>query len=287
MTFTFMTSLFLLFFISGLTSQKVSAYQIFNGKGKKVQFEEMISNIIETEVLLFGEIHNDPIIHWLQYESLLAIGKKRKLVLGAEMFEADNQQGLNQYLLDEISKDSMAKVVRLWNNYDTDYKKLVEFAKEKKIPFIATNVPRKYANKVFKNGFEVLDTLPNDEKAWIAPLPIKYDGELECYKSMMEMDMGGHSPTENFPKAQAIKDATMTHFILKNRLPNTMFIHFNGTYHSDNYQSIFWYLKEGKEEIKCKTISAIQQKQVSKLDKEHLGKADFIICVDEDMTTTY
>jgi len=39
--------------------------------------------------------------------------------------------------------------------------------------------------------------------------------------------------------------------------------------------------------LKIATISTISQEDISKLDKENLGKADFIICVDEDMTTTY
>jgi len=39
--------------------------------------------------------------------------------------------------------------------------------------------------------------------------------------------------------------------------------------------------------LKIVTISTVSQKNIHQLDKEHIGKADFIICVDEDMTNTY
>ena len=98
--------------------------------------------------------------------------------------------------------------------------------------------------------------------------------------------MGGHSG-ENLPKAQAIKDATMAHFILKYYQPGSLFIHFNGSYHSENHEGIVWYLQKAKPALKISTIQVVSQKDVTKLLAENKGKADYIICVDEDMTNTY
>ena len=138
---------------------------------------------------------------------------------------------------------------------------------------------------VAKGGFSALDTLSAKEKSWIAPLPIAYDPELPGYKNMLAM-MGGHSG-ENLPKAQAIKDATMAHFILKYYQPGSLFIHFNGSYHSENHEGIVWYLQKAKPALKISTIQVVSQKDVTKLLAENKGKADYIICVDEDMTNTY
>jgi hypothetical protein len=66
-----------------------------------------------------------------------------------------------------------------------------------------------------------------------------------------------------------------------------VFVHYNGAYHSDYYEGIGWYLKHYAPQLKVMTITTVSQKDLKKLDKEHLGKADFIICVDEDMTGTY
>jgi len=130
-----------------------------------------------------------------------------------------------------------------------------------------------------------LEKLSDEEKSWMAPLPIAYDKDLPGYVKMLEM-MGDHA-NENLPKAQAIKDATMGYFILQNLKPNTVFVHYNGTYHSDNFDGINWYLKQGKPAIKMMTIATVSQKDISNLEKENLKLADFIIVVDEDVTKTF
>ncbi|RYD95137.1 MAG: iron-regulated protein, partial [Sphingobacteriales bacterium] len=161
---------------------------------------------------------------------------------------------------------------------------LVDFAKEKKIKFVAANIPRRFASQVYKQGFEALNALTPQEKTWIAPLPIAYDATLPGYVAMLEMS-GGHGG-DNLPKAQAVKDATMGYFIAQNLVAGSVFIHYNGTYHSDNYEGINWYLKKLKPQVKIVTIAAVSQKDLDKLEAEHLNKADFIIVVDEDMTKT-
>ena len=179
----------------------------------------------------------------------------------------------------------MDSSARLWKNYKTDYKPLVDFAKDKKINFIATNVPRRYASLVFKKDLVALDSLSALEKSWIAPLPIEFDINLPGYKGMMSMQ-GGHAG-EKMPKAQAIKDATMAYFINKNRKENSIFVHYNGTYHSDNYEGINWYLRKLDADIQIVTIAMVEQKDITKLEAEHYNKADFILVIDEDVTKTY
>jgi uncharacterized iron-regulated protein len=271
--------------VSSAWSQDKKPYQLFDKKGKKTTYSKLLKNAENTEVVLFGEYHNNAIIHWLQLELTKDLAQKKPLVLGAEMLEADNQKQVDQYLKGEINQKQLDSTSRLWSNYKTDYKPLVDFAKDNKLSFIATNVPRRYASTVFKKGIEELENLPDEEKVWIAPLPIAYDANLPGYAGMMKM-MGEHT-SPNMPKAQAIKDATMAHFIMKNLQPNAVFVHYNGTYHSDNFEGIYWYLKKSKPEIKIVTIATVEQKDVSKLEKEHLNKADFIIVVDEDVTKTY
>ena len=112
-----------------------------------------------------------------------------------------------------------------------------------------------------------------------------YDSTLPGYVNMVKM-MGGHGGS-NMPKAQASKDATMAYFILKNIRPGTLFIHFNGAYHSENYDGINWYLKKKSPELRIGTITTVSQKDIRKLLEENKNKADYIICVDEDMTGTY
>ena len=268
-----------------LNAQYKKPYQLFDKNGKKVAYTKLLKATLKTQVVLFGEYHNNSVAHWLQIELTKDIAQKKTVVLGAEMIEADNQKQLNQYLKGEIDQKKLDSTTRLWPNYKTDYKPLVDFAKENKFDFIATNIPRKYASLVFKKGLEELQTLTDEEKLWMAPLPIDFDINLPGYQGMMAMQ-GAHAG-DKMPKAQAIKDATMAYFINKNLIPNAVFIHYNGTYHSDNFEGISWYLKKYNPILEIVTISCVEQKDISKLEKDNYNKANYILVIDEDVTKTY
>ena len=274
----------LVFTAHAVFSQAIS-HVIYTAKGKEVSYKKMMKALSEKDIILFGELHNNPISHWMQYEITSDLSKSKNLILGAEMFEADNQLPLNDYVASDISYKELDSLARLWPNYKTDYAPLVDFAKENELEFVATNIPRRYARLVHKNGFEALDSLSAEEKGWIAPLPVPFDSELATYRKIL-VDMGDHGSPE-LVKAQAIKDATMAHFILKNYKKDHVFIHYNGAYHSDFYEGILWYLKQDRNDVKYGTISTVSQDDVSQLSKKNYNKADFIICVDSDMTKTY
>jgi hypothetical protein len=138
---------------------------------------------------------------------------------------------------------------------------------------------------VHRGGFSALDTLTSEEKNWIAPLPILYDSLLPMYQEILVM-MGEHG-TPELVKAQAIKDATMAYFITQNWSMSKLFLHFNGAFHSNYYEGIGWYVDKYNSAIQSKTISTVTQEDIGKLLDENLGMADFIICVDEDVTETY
>lgn len=274
------------------TSQSLPAYLIFTGKGEKVDFTQLVEQVSHYDVVLFGELHDNPIAHWLQLELTIALHQQfgDKLVMGAEMFETDNQLIIDEYMAGLITQKRFEEEVRLWNNYKTDYKPLLEFAKEKNLRFIASNIPRRYASIVSSGGFESLLQLSAEAKRYIAPLPVDYDAELPGYKAMLSMmgmpGKGGPDP-QNFPKAQAIKDATMGWSIVKNLETGQKFIHYHGTYHSNNYEGIVWYLKKYKPTLSSTTIATVLQADVLLLDESNKNLADFIIVVPERMTRTY
>ncbi len=268
------------------------AYFLYDSDGKAVKYQKMISAAARADVVFFGELHDNPVSHWLEYEVTADLYRSAgaSLVLGAEMFEADNQLLLDEYLAAKYEADKFEAEVKLWKNYKTDYKPLVEFARKNGLPFIATNVPRRYASMVSRRGLETLDSLSAEAKRYIAPLPIEYDPEVKSYKGMMTMfDMPGMAGrhNDNLPKAQAIKDATMAHFIAENLAPGKMVIHFNGAYHSDNYSGILHYLNLYRPGLKIVTITTVLQDSITTLDDEHKGKADFIIAVPNSITRTY
>lgn len=282
---TVLFTLALLFSLSAFAQNK-AAYVIYNHKGKKVSYKKMLKTLKGSDIVLFGELHNNAIAHWLEYEVAVDLAAERELVMGAEMIERDNQEALDQYLKGEIDDEGLDTLARLWSNHKTDYAPLVDFAKEKGLPFIGTNIPRRFANDVYRmGGFEALDALSAKEKEWVAPLPIAFDPELPTYKEILTM-MGDHGSPE-LVMAQATKDATMAYSILSNYKAGQLFLHYNGAFHSDKYEGILWYLKRQEPNLNYSTISTVNQDDVFELLEENKAKADFIICVDSNMTTTY
>jgi uncharacterized iron-regulated protein len=270
-------------------SQNAVPFKIYNTKGKKTSYKKLLKKAAGSDVVFFGEEHNNTLAHWLELkltEDLYA-RKNGKIILGAEMFERDNQEPLTRYVEGKIDHKQLDSLARLWPNYQKDYKPLVDFARKQKLEFIATNIPRRYASLVYKKGFEALDSLPEKEKKWIAPLPIAYDAELSQYRKMLEMmKQHGHS-NPNLPKAQAVKDATMAYSIARHLKPGYTFIHYNGSYHSAFDQGIIWYLKRLKPGIKILTIEVVSQDDIGKLDDEYKGTADFIIVTDNKFPKSY
>ncbi len=278
----------LLLTTSFLAAQK-PAYTLFNQKGKETKYKKMADACKDADVVLFGELHNNPIAHWLQYELTRDLYNVlgNKLVLGAEMFEADGQLIMDEYFAGMIDTKKFEDEMRLWNNYKTDYKPLLEFARDSGLRFIATNIPRRYASIVHKMGADTLHSLSDLAKTYMMPLPLLYDTTKQAYSSLTAGGpMGGHGST-GLRDAQAIKDATMAHFILKNLEPGETFLHFNGAYHSDNFESIGYFLQKASPGLRIITISTAEQPSVLKLEDENSGKADFIIAVPETMTKTY
>lgn len=142
-------------------AQEKNAYTLFDAQGNRVDYTQMMDVLERQDVVFIGEIHNCPIAHWMEYEIVKDLYDRHgdRLMIGAEMFERDNQLILDEYLAGMITPERFNAEAKLWPNYKTDYSPIVEFAKEHKIPFVATNVARRYANMVAKGGFEALDGL--------------------------------------------------------------------------------------------------------------------------------
>lgn len=268
------------------------AYVIFDAKGKPIVYGTMLKRLEAADVVLFGEQHNNSLAHWLEWELLrdLTTAMPGTYALGLEMFEADDQLILNEYLRGQIKESYFLKEAKVWDNYRTDYRPLIEWAKQHNIPVWATNVPRRYAHVVAYHGLAILDSLPAQAKAWMAPLPITIDQELRSYSQMREMMEGSHGQgmeATNFVAAQALKDATMAHFIVQALEQKSKLIHYHGSFHSDYHQGIVWYLRRLRPGLRLLTISCVEQEQLKKLEEVHQEKADFIIVFPAGMHKSY
>jgi uncharacterized iron-regulated protein len=277
-----------------LHAQDKPAYRIVDANGKKTTWAKAVAQAKASEAVCFGELHNNPIAHWLELELVRDLaGGGKTVTVGMEMYERHQQPWLDRLYSGSTTLDAMQDSAGMWPNFATDYKPIVAYSLEnKQVKVVATNVTRKYASMVAKKGPQSLDTLSAAEKSQFAPLPLTIDYELACYKEMAAM-MAGHGGSmkpEHFVAAQALKDATMAHFLLAARHPtdkNEVLVHFNGSFHSDRKEGIVWYLKRAQPTLNVLTITVIEQESLDQLEPDNKGLADFIIIVPARMTKTY
>jgi uncharacterized iron-regulated protein len=111
-----------LMIITTASRNEKSPYQIYTAKGKKADYGDLLKAAQNADIILFGELHNNPVCHWLEYELTKDLYEIRKenLMLGAEMFERDNQLLLNEYISKMIRKKDFEAEAKLWKNYKTD-----------------------------------------------------------------------------------------------------------------------------------------------------------------------
>ena len=279
---------FILFFLwNPVAAYAQQVYRIFNAQGEQVSFLDLMKETQHKSHVFFGELHNNPIAHYFQLEMAKALHAEfgENLQLGAEMFEADNQLILDEYLQGRIGEKQFEAECKLWPNYQTDYKPVVEFAKAEGLDFIATNIPRRYANAVYHGGLQALMEFSDKAKAYMAPLPISIDTTLSSYQEIQAMS-AGHSGGHML-EAQAIKDASMAYFILQHSKPGKVFLHLNGSYHTTKNEGIIAYLQAQIAQEKILSITSVEQDQVDQLEEQNKNLADYILCVDADMTKTH
>jgi len=287
-----LTSLLLLFITPLTKAQNKPAYQLFSNNGEIADYNEMIKELAKNDMVFFGEYHNNPISHWIQFEISKSFYdlKGSNLLFGAEMFESGNQLVINEYLKGFYSEDKMIpEITQLWSNYKTDYKPLLDFAKDSSLRFIATNIPRRYASMINKKGMEALKELSPEALELIGPDLEKYfDPTVKAYAEMAEM-MGGHVPDNmlNIQTAQAAKDATMAHFAVKNFSAGDLLFHFNGSYHSNYEQGIIWWINKIQPGLKIKSITTVSQSDWNEMTESEIAAiANYIIVVADNMTQT-
>lgn len=264
------------------------AYQFFSNEGKKLDFKDVLKIAKKADVTFFGELHNNSIAHWLQLQVLKEMAASNpEIVLAAEFFERDDQLNIDEWFADKMTEKNFESEAKLWNNYKTDYRPLMQFSKEHQLKFIASNVPRKYASLVSRSGIASLDSLSTDAKAYMAKLPFEIDMTMPGYVAMKDMMHGGPMNTDFMVQAQALKDATMAESLFSTISEGYKILHINGSYHSKDGEGILWYLKKEFPDLEMLNIHTVTQDQLDSLNPDYKKSGKIILVLPSDSHESY
>ncbi|MGE0084367.1 MAG: ChaN family lipoprotein [Desulfococcaceae bacterium] len=286
-------------------------YRVYRGNGNAAGLADIVIASENADVIFIGESHGDPAAHFLEEEIFREIycsfrrqEDARPVVLSMEMFERDVQPVMDEYLADLISERHFTESARPWHSYRRDYRPLVEFAKENRIPVIAANAPGRYVNRVSRLGSAALNDLPPSAKGWLPPLPYataspgyrekfkKFWDESE--KKRTEMKEKGHKmsevsagPKEQFQfeallAAQSLWDASMAHAISLGLKENSrpLILHVNGQFHSAQGMGIPEHLLRYCPDVRILTVTILPVAGFPEFQAEVRGAGDFVILTD-------
>jgi uncharacterized iron-regulated protein len=216
----------------------------------------------DNDVIFLGELHGNPGAHRAELEFLRYLqATDRPLALATEQFERDVQVHVDAYLAGKITEDEFLKKSRPWPNY-ADYRPLIEFCKEHKIPVIAGNIPRPLASRVFKEGPEAVEKFTADEKSWSAT---KLNANPGAYRDKFMEVMGGadgHSDNlERMYAAQCIKDDTMAESVSNwlKATPKGRVLHINGNFHTAGGLGVPEKLEALLPDVKMAIVTCIER----------------------------
>jgi uncharacterized iron-regulated protein len=263
--------------------------------GRWVGFDALVRRASAADLVFFGEQHDDPVTHAAELALLAGVAERRpNIVLSLEMFERDVQDPLDAYLQGRSTEAVFLAAARPWERYTTDYRAMVELARARGWPVVASNAPRRLASAVSRAGIQVLDTVPAADRRWLAAAhdcPRDDDYFRRFAEQMKDHGSGGPSPstdsaalarmTNRFYDAQCVKDEAMGDAVAaawRRAGRGAIVVHYDGAFHSDFGLGTTARARRRAPGARTLVVSAVP---VPSLDSiavgPHRAKADFVI----------
>ncbi|MBS9997189.1 ChaN family lipoprotein [Vibrio alginolyticus] len=223
---------------SHATSAEVTSfydYQLYTPSGEHIALSKLPIELQQADVILIGEWHTHAGVHRFQTDMLKQLTSyDRSLALSMEQFNRDKQPVVDAYLRGEIGEQYLMKQANAWPNYESDYRPLVEFAKQKNLPVIAANAPKSIVRCIGRQGLDYINKLDDDQRMFIAQA-INTGSSPYKEKFMASMHHGKPEQTEKQFAAQVTWDETMAESIVSylDDNPGAQVVHVAGKFHTE------------------------------------------------------
>jgi uncharacterized iron-regulated protein len=186
-------------------------------------FQEVVDSLVDVQVVVLGEEHDDLLAHRFQVELVEALHEKRpELTLALEMVERDHQEALDQYLTGSIDVRTFVDEVRSEERGQKTFERhslpLINLAKRLGIKVIAANAPRTYVRAARIEGYEYLESLPEETRR-LYDMPAQLDAGPYRRRVEQLMQSNGvvleQEQVDAFMRAQEMWDQTMARSVIE------------------------------------------------------------------------
>lgn len=237
-----------------------------------VTLSELADALVGYDVVFFGEIHRHSGIHLQELELLRALTERDPhWILSLEQFERDVQGVVNDYLAGRVGEHALIEQGRAWDNYQTSYRPLLEYAREHREPVIAAEAPTWSIVCIGQYGPEILDQFTPVERAWVASdLHLTRDAYRDKYMEFQSGSAshgGGGATTaeaqlkaERSFAAQAARDDTMAESIVlaRHQYPGRKVLHLTGDFHAEGFLGTVTRLELRDPTLRIAVIDPVQ-----------------------------
>jgi len=251
--------------------------------GADLTLEALVAELAKADVAFLGEAHDDETTHRLELEIYrrLVDAREGRVVLALEMFSRDAQGVLDQYLAGSIDEAKFLAESHPWGNYRLSYRPLVELARERGLPVVASNAASSVQRKVAFGGEEAWKALTDEEKGLVAT---ELFPPTEEYWRRVENATRSHRgmlPTEGARvySTQSLWDNTMGESVARALAahPGWLVLHVNGGFHSEWHDGTVRQVALRAPQATIRTVAITPVRQPEAVDASSLpNSADWI-----------
>jgi len=246
--------------------QGAEANQIYSTQEQRyVAVAEFVGACQDSDILIFGENHDDRIHHQNQENYLSLIKFFKPISVNMEFISFDQQQFLDQYQTETLSEDDFLNSIG-WGGLPFEfYRPLIQLGFDSKGTF-GINAPKSLTQKISKSG---LNSLSIDE---LSLLPPDFELGQDLYRQRFRetMTQGGHQLPEdklqNYFAAQSVWDESMAFHTLQNYAANTLSVIIVGNFHVEHQLGLSHRLQVRAPRLK--TLSIVQLNITNMTDRE-------------------
>lgn len=197
--------------------------------------KEFWSQALEADVLYLPEVHDNERHHAMQLAVLKGLHERGEpVILAMEMFNLDQQEGLDRWQAGRLSLDAFLESVnwqKSWGGYTKTYETIIRAAESRDIPVVAMNAPRSVVKAVSQG-----EPVAASDQRWLPEDFRTPRGGMAFFKTQMEGHPGmDDAAWDRYYAVQALWEQTMATTILRLHAenPDSIIVAMLGRGHSD------------------------------------------------------